>query len=112
MKAIKVMLSTEAEDFVTAQPIKAQQKITYNIRKVESGVTDKELLKKLEGTDIWELRTIFDRMCYRLFAFWDTTESALVIVTHGMVKKTQKTPRSEIRRAEEIRQEYFNERNK
>ena len=36
-KTIKVILSEEAESFVRLQPVKAQQKITYNIRKLESG---------------------------------------------------------------------------
>lgn len=83
-------------------------KITYNIRKVESEVMDKELFKKLENSDIWELRTLFDSTCYRLFAFWDKKLGAYVIVTHGMVKKTQKTPKKEIQKAERLMQEYFN----
>lgn len=33
-KTIKVILSEEAESFVRLQPVKAQQKITYNIRKL------------------------------------------------------------------------------
>jgi len=37
---------------------------------------------------------------------------ALVVATHGMVKKTQKTPKKEIEKAERIRQEYFNDKNK
>ncbi|MGM9801564.1 MAG: type II toxin-antitoxin system RelE/ParE family toxin [Candidatus Limisoma sp.] len=35
----------------------------------------------------------------------------MVIVTHGIVKKTQKTPKKEIAKAERIRQEYYNEKN-
>lgn len=31
----------------------------------------------------------------------------MVIVTHGIVKKTQKTPSKEIAKAEEVRKEYF-----
>ena len=45
-------------------------------------------------------------------AFWDNEIKAMVIVTHGMVKKTQKTPKKEIAKAERIRQEYYNEKNK
>ena len=45
-------------------------------------------------------------------AFWDTEEETLVIATHGIVKKTQKTPLKEITKAEEIRKEYFNNKNK
>ena len=40
-------------DFVRQQPLKAQQKIAYNIRKLECGIMDKELFKKLENSDIW-----------------------------------------------------------
>lgn len=109
-KAIKVLLSSEAENFVRLQPVKAQQKIAYNIRKLESGVMDKSLFKKLENSEIWELRTLFSGICYRLFAFWDTETETLVVATHGIIKKTQKTPQKEIERAEEIRKEYFNDK--
>lgn len=37
---------------------------------------------------------------------------ALVVATHGMVKKTQKTPKKEIEKAEALRKEYFNNKNK
>lgn len=110
-KTIKVILSEEAESFVRLQPIKAQQKITYNIRKLESRVMDNNLFKKLGNSEIWELRTLFSGICYRLFAFWDTETETLVVATHGIIKKTQKTPQKEIQRAEEIRKEYFNEKN-
>ena len=107
---ISVILSDEANVFIRQQPLKAQQKITYNIRRLQSGVIDKELFKKLAETEIWELRTLFNGVCYRLFAFWDTEKAALVVVTHGIVKKTQKTPKKEIERAERIRTEYFNDK--
>ena len=104
------ILSDEAKAFIKLQPIKAQQKIYYNIFKVEGGVMDKELFKKLENSEIWELRTLFNGICYRLFAFWDNEIKALVMVTHGIIKKTQKTPKKEIEKAERIMQEYFNDK--
>ena len=107
---ITIILSDEAKAFIKLQPFKAQQKIYYNIFKVEGGVMDKELFKKLENSEIWELRTLFNGICYRLFAFWDNEIKALVMVTHGIVKKTQKTPKKEIEKAERIRQEYFNDK--
>ncbi len=105
--AIIIILSDEADSFVRQQPFKAQQKIAYNIRKVQSGLIEKDIFKKLENSDIWELRTLFNWICYRLFAFWDTEIEALVVVTHGIVKKTQKTPKKEIEKAERMRKEYF-----
>jgi len=47
---------------------------------------------------------------YRLFAFWNNDTGALIVATHGFLKKMQKTPMGEIARAEAIRQEYFNEK--
>lgn len=46
-------------------------------------------------------------IAYRLLAFWDTRENALIITTHGFIKKSQKTPKSEIEKAERKRKEYF-----
>ncbi len=107
---IKIFLSDEAKTFIKSQPQKAQQKITYNILKVESGIMDKELFKKLENSEIWELRTLYNGICYRLFAFGDHDLGAYVLVTHGIIKKTQKTPTKEIAKAEAIMKEYFNDK--
>ena len=101
-----------AREFVSSLPEKVQKKITYNLLKVEGGEIDKELFKKLENSDIWEFRTLFNGVCYRLFAFWDMEIEALVVATHGIVKKTQKTPKKEIEKAEKLRIEYFNDKNK
>lgn len=68
-RTITVILSEEANSFVRQQPFKAQQKIAYNIRKLQSGLMEKELFKKLDNSEIWELRTLFNGICCRLFAF-------------------------------------------
>lgn len=86
---------------------KVQDKIAFNINKCRF-YTDKELFKKLENSEIWEFRTLYNKKAYRLFAFWDKDKEAFVVATHGIVKKTQKTPLKEILKAEEIRKEYFN----
>jgi phage-related protein len=36
----------------------------------------------------------------------------LVVATHGIVKKSQKTPKSDIVKAEGIRKQYFEKKNK
>lgn len=104
---LRVVLMDEALTFVRSLPLKVQQKITYNFKKTEQGVMDKELFKKLENSEIWEFRTLFNGNCYRLFSFWDTETETLVIATHGIIKKSQKTPPKEITKAEEIRKKYF-----
>lgn len=75
-------------------------------------IIDNELFKKLEGTDIWEFRTLYNGIKYRLLAFWDTEADTLVIATHGFIKKSQKTPAKEIAKAEAMRKDYFNEKKK
>lgn len=83
----------EAKEFLKKLNPKVMQKIIYNIDRVAGGERNVELFKKLENTDIWEFRTLYNGTAYRLFSFWDKDENTFVIATHGMIKKTQKTQR-------------------
>jgi len=109
-KKFKVDFLGEAIDFMESLDEKTRAKVYYNARKAQL-VNDPELLKKLNDS-IWELRTKFNKNYYRLLAFWDKTESeeTLVLATHGFIKKTQRTPKSEIKKAEDIRKEYFEQK--
>jgi phage-related protein len=100
----------EAKAFLDELDEKSREKILYNIWKSRCS-RDKELFKKLYG-EIWEFRTKFNKTYYRLFAFWDKTEKTdtVVISTHGLIKKTDKISQSEIKHAEKLRDEYFNEK--
>ena len=71
------------------------------------------LFKKLND-NIWEFRTLYKSIAYRLFAFWDKTNGGetLVLATHGIIKKTNNTPPKEIEKAENIRKQYFERKNK
>lgn len=100
----------EAIAFLESLPNKVKDKIAYNISKSRY-IMSKELFKKLSD-DIWEFRTIYQGTKYRLLAFWDKDTGNLVIATHGFVKKTQKTPESELAHAEAMRRKYYNEKNK
>ncbi|MCI5912802.1 MAG: type II toxin-antitoxin system RelE/ParE family toxin [Prevotella sp.] len=107
---IKVVLLDEALAFVRSLPIKVQEKIVYNYNKIERGMMSKELFKKLGNSEIWEFRTLYEGNCYRLFSFWDTDTETFIIATHGIMKKSQKTPTKEIEKAEAIRKEYFKDK--
>ena len=102
----KIVYTEEAIDFLRHLPQKVKAKVVYNIGK-SMYVLDNSLFKKLENTDIWEFRTLYNGNAYRLFAFWDTEEDTLVTATHGMIKKSQRTPLKEIEKAEAKRKEYF-----
>ena len=105
LKRFDVVYLQEASDFLNSLPIAVQEKIIYNVRK-STYFIDPELFKKIDS-EIWEFRTIYNGMAYRLLAFWDKKHNRLVIATHGFIKKTQKTPAKEIARAKEIMKEYY-----
>lgn len=99
-----------AKEFLDSLDEKTRKKVMYNVWKSRE-INDPELFKKLDG-NIWEFRTKFLTNQIRLLAFWDKTEKeeTLVVATHGFIKKTQKTPKSEIEKAEKIRKQYFKEK--
>lgn len=105
----KVQFLQEAVDFIDSLDQKSREKVIYNIRKAQV-TSDKELFKKLNA-EIWEFRTLFNKTHFRLFAFWDTrnNKNTIVIATHGLVKKSDKTPKSDLEKAQRLRKEYFNE---
>ena len=97
----------EVRTFMLSIESKAADKILWNIDHAEQ-TNDPRLFKKLSD-DIWEFRTKYQNLQYRLLAFWDKTDSedTLVLATHGIIKKTDKMPSKEIAKAKEIRNQYF-----
>lgn len=102
-----VIYSDEVEEFFDSLECKARMKIIYNIDKARFN-RDPELFKKLDS-EIWEFRTNYKKKLYRLLAFWDKRRKneTLVIATHGFIKKSQKTPKSDIEKARKILEIYF-----
>lgn len=103
----EIELLPEAVDFLENLHSKTREKVYYNIKKAQF-VNDNEIFKKLNEL-IWEFRTLYNGKAYRLFAFWDKIDGkeTLIIATHGILKKTQKTPPKEIKKAEVIRLKYL-----
>lgn len=110
-KLFEIIFLDEAFAFLKGLDKKHYEKILYNIRKAQTG-NDPELFKKLTD-DIWELRTLYQGLQYRLLAFWDKThsENTLVISTHGFVKKRSKISGNDILKAKQLRIKYFEEKN-
>ena len=107
MKKFEVLFLTEARDFLLTLDEKSRDKIIFNIDKAKIK-TDNELFKKLKG-EIWEFRTLYNKTYFRIYAFWDkeNKQQTLVLTTHGIIKKTDKTPEKEFEKAEQIRLRYF-----
>lgn len=103
-----VELLPDAVEFINNLDDKIREKIYYNIKKAQF-INDNELFKKITEY-IWEFRTLYKSSAYRIFAFWDKIEKKenLVLATHGIIKKTKKTPPKEIEKAENIRKQYLN----
>lgn len=103
----EVILLEEVLLFLRSLEKKHSEKIIYNIRKAQFK-NDPEIFKKLTD-DIWEFRTLFQGLQYRLLAFWDKTsaENILVISTHEFIKKQSKVPKKEIEKSMKARKKYF-----
>lgn len=103
----EIVFLEQAIDFMSKLDTKAKRKIYYNLDKAKLENNPK-LFKKL-NEDIWEFRTLYQGIQYRLFAFWDKTDKTetLVLSTHGIVKKVSNVPKAEIEKAMKIRAEYF-----
>ena len=68
-------------------------------------------LKYLKGTDaLYEIRCVWIGNSVRLFCFFD--ENKLIIIVHGFIKKTQKTPSREMKIAEKIKKDYYEKKGK
>lgn len=94
------------EDFLASLSPKAAQKVTWVLRLlIRLDRIPSQYFCKMEGTDdIWECRIKLGSNIYRIFAFWDGHQ---IVLTHGFVKKTQKTPPNEIEKAEAYKQDYW-----
>jgi phage-related protein len=66
----------------------------------------KKFFTHLTATDgLYEIRIEYQSNIYRIFCCFD--EGNLVVLFNGFQKKSQKTPSGEIRKALEIKHEYF-----
>lgn len=111
-KRFETILLEEAFEFVKKQNLKTRKKIFQNIRRAEQ-LNDPKFFKKLTG-EIWEFRTLYSGIQYRLLAFWDKEDKTetLVLATHGMIKKTTKVIKKEVEKAGKIRKSYFKNKEK
>ena len=99
-------------DFYLEQTEKVQDKIEYVLRIVRQVERiSKKFFDHMEGTDgLYEIRIEVDSNIFRIFCCFD--EGNIVILFNGFQKKTQKTPKTEIEKAQGLKQEYFDLKNK
>ena len=97
-------------DFYNAQEEKVQEKIEYVLDLVRfERQVPKKFFKHLENTDgIYEVRVITTFKSIRILCFFD--DGNLIVLANCFVKKTQKTPRKEIKHAEKLKREYLKDK--
>ncbi len=107
-KRFETKLLEEAFEFIQEQNFKTRKKIFQNIRRAEQGYNPK-FFKKLTD-EIWEFRTLYAGIQYRLLGFWDRRNktNTIVFATHGIIKKTSKVDKKEIDKADKIRKTHLN----
>lgn len=68
-----------------------------------------KFFKKLTGSNgIWEIRIKGRNNIYRIFSFFFLENS--LVLTHGYIKKTQKTDPKEIKKSEKYKNDFLKRR--
>ena len=99
-------------DFYNDQRKEVQDKIDYVIGLVRTlQMIPERFFKHLEGTNgLYEMRVKIGSDIFRIFCFFD--EGRLIILLNGFQKKQEKTPKQEIQRAERLKKQYYDDKNK
>jgi len=94
-------------EFYKKQTIVVRKKIDWTILLIRTmRIIPDKFLKRLSKTDgLWEIRVSAGNGIFRIFCFFD--KENLIILLSGFQKKTQKTPKNEIERAEKLKKEYY-----
>lgn len=93
-------------EFLNSLNHKQVAKMLREIQLLETNGNDlRDPHSKALRNGIFELRAQHDGVCLRIFYFF--AENKKIILTHGFVKKSQKTPNKQINIAIEYRNEYL-----
>lgn len=97
--------------FETLKP-NVQKKFNWTLQLIEDleYVPTKYFKHISSSSGLYEIRVEYSSNIYRIFCFFD--DGKLVILINGFQKKTQKTPFNEIDKAEQLKKQYFDEKEK
>lgn len=62
------------------------------------------------SSGLFEIRVEVGNNIFRAFSFFD--KGQIIILINGFQKKSQKTPKKEIEKAEKLKKQYFDEKNR
>ena len=94
-------------EFYKKQPLVVRKKIYWTILLIQTiKIVPEKYLKHLTNSEgLWEIRVSASNGIFRIFCFFD--KGNLIILLTGFQKKDRKTPKSEIKRAEKLKKEYY-----
>lgn len=95
MQKFTTIFLEDVDEFFEELDPKVVAKILFNIDKAQQ-TNDPKLFKKLTK-EIWELRTKYGNLQYRLFAFWDKRDNQNTLVAgarHGQKNGQSSTKRN------------------
>lgn len=103
---------SEFWEFYNSQSLKVQDKIDWVIGLVRSlSIVPEKFLKHIEGSDgLYEIRVRVSSDIFRIFCFFD--DGNLIIMLNGFQKKSNKILRSELRKAEKLKNRYYEDKSK
>lgn len=94
------------KEFLDGLDIKMRQKMLRSIQALQDmGISLRMPLSESLEDGIFELRAKSGTNISRVMYFFIIGNRA--VLTHGFIKKTQKTPRRELQREKDIRADYF-----
>ena len=98
------------QEFYRTLDYDERKKVDWIIKLVcDLNVVPARFLKSIKGTEgLYEIRVIIWRKAFRIFCFFD--DGSLIILLHGIQKKSQKTPLKELAKAKRLRREYYEQK--
>jgi len=107
---ITYVYGTDFWGFYYSQRPGVQDKIDWVIGLVRTlRMVPEKFFKHLEGTEgLFEIRIKLGSDIFRILCFFD--EGNLIILLNGFQKKTDKTPKNEIEKAERLKKNYYEEK--
>jgi putative addiction module killer protein len=92
-------------EFMQPLSVGVRKKIHYALDMLAKQERVSTKFVKLIRDGLYELRAEYEGNIYRIFFCFD--EGNIVILFNGFQKKTQKTPESEIKKAIQLKDEYY-----
>lgn len=97
-------------DFYNGQRYDVKKKLNWTLQliAIQDRIPEKHFKHITNSDGIFEIRVEVASDIFRIFCFFD--KGQIVVLINGFQKKSQKTPKSEIKLAEKLKKEYFEQK--